>query len=449
MMSDCASPVNESIVAPKASGGLTRIAVGLLVLGLLLSGVALAGDADRIRFGFGYIWGFSFLWVIVLGSLFFVGLQHLTGAIWSVVVRRVAEMFAASMWLVGILFLPVMLFVLMPDSFHVFPWADAEKVRADPLLSEKQAYLNVPFFVIRAAAFFGLWILFARYFVNTSLAQDRGADSASAASSVGSAVRTATCSVGPDAGTETPRSAQRTLPGACEVGEAATVSMRKWSAPFVMIFAFTATFAGFDWLMSLDPYWFSTIFGVYIFSGMVLASLASVTIATVKLRDAGRLGSGLVTDEHLYSLGALLFAFTCFWAYIAFSQYMLIWYANIPEETSYLFRRLEGDWLGVSIALAVVRFALPFFLLLSRHAKMNPRILVWASVLILVGQLLDLYWLIMPELHREGPVLGWQELGPLLLVVGALMLFVSRFLGRHAPIAIGDPLYYESLRFRL
>ncbi len=408
MNSDCAAPIADRVAAPQASSVLSRFAVGLLVLGVLLSAIALAGETNRTRFGFGYIWGFSFLWTIVLGSLFFVGLQHLTGSIWSVVVRRVAEMLAAPMWLVGILFLPVLLFVILPDSFHVFPWADADIVQADHLLQEKRAYLNAPFFLVRAAAFFGLWILFTRYFVKTSLAQDHG-----------------------------------------QGGESATAAMRKWSAPFVLIFAITATFASFDWLMSLDPYWFSTIFGVYVFSGMVLASLACVTIATVKLRAAGRFGSGMVTDEHLYSLGALLFAFTGFWAYIAFSQYMLIWYANMPEETSYLFRRLNGDWLGVSIALAIVRFALPFMLLLSRPAKMNPRILVWASVLVLVGQLLDLYWLIMPELHHTAPALGWQELGPLLLVVGALLLFVSRFLGRHSPLAVGDPLLNESLGFRL
>jgi len=408
MTRDPASSIAERIAAPKAASGLTRIAVFILALGLLMCAAALVGEENRVRFGFGYIWGFSLLWMIVLGSLFFVGLQHLTHAVWSVVIRRIAEAFAAPMGMTLLLFLPIVLFVLWPDAFQVFPWADTEKVQGNDLLHAKTPYLNVTFFVIRAAAFFTVWILFARYFVGRSLAQDRG-----------------------------------------EGGVAASVAMRKWSAPFVPIFAITATFAGIDWLMSLNPYWFSTIFGVYVFSGMVLSALAVTTIAAVKLRDAGRLGSGVVTDEHLYSLGALLFAFTCFWAYIAFSQYLLIWYANIPEETGYLAQRLEGGWLGVSVALAIVRFAVPFLILLGRHAKMSPRILVWVSVLILAGQLLDLYWLVMPELHHAAPVLGWQELGPPLLMCGAMLLSVSRFFARHAPVAVGDPLIEESLHFHL
>ncbi len=408
MSGQCASPATEIVATPTSSVGLNRAAIGLIAVGGALSAIALFGDASRARFGFAYVWGFSFLWTTVLGCLFFVGLQHLTHSVWSVVIRRVAEMFTASVGLVGVLFLPMLLLVLLPNAFHVYPWTDAGHVEHDPVLHAKSAYLNAPFFLARAAVFFAIWIAFSKYFVNTSLAQDQG-----------------------------------------EGGAEASLAMRKRSAPFMLIFAVTATFAGIDWLMSLDPHWFSTIFGVYVFAGMVLASLAVTTIATVSLRDAGRLGSDVVTGDHLYSLGALLFAFTCFWAYIAFSQYMLIWYANIPEETSYLFRRLRGDWLSVSIVLALVRFAIPFFVLLSRRAKMHPRILLWVSVLILGGQLLDLYWLVMPEMHREHPVLGWQELGPPLLVSGALMLFVSRFLGRHAAIAVGDPLLEESRRFHL
>lgn len=408
MSRDLAPSIAERIAAPKAASGLTRIAVVLLVLGLGLCAAALTGEENRVRFGFGYVWGFSLLWMVVLGSLFFVGLQHLTHSIWSVVIRRIAEAFAAPMGLTVLLFLPIVLFVVWPDTFKVFPWADAEKVHGNPLLHDKAPYLNATFFVIRAAAFFLVWILFARYFVGRSLAQDRG-----------------------------------------EGGVAASVAMRKWSAPFVPIFAVTMTFAGIDWLMSLDPLWFSTLFGVYVFSGMVLAALAVTTIATVKLRESGRLGSDVVTDEHLYSLGALLFAFTCFWAYIAFSQYLLIWYANVPEETGYLFQRLNGGWLGVSVALAVARFAAPFLILLGRHAKMNPRTLVWVSGLILAGQVLDLYWLVMPELHHAAPVLGWQELGPPVLMCGAMLWSVSRFFGRHAPVAVGDPLIEESLRFHL
>jgi len=310
------------------------------------------------------------------------------------------------MWLVAILFLPVLIFCLWNDQFSLYPWLDHEHVAHDHLLQEKQVYLNLPFFAGRAVVFFALWIAFAAHFVGNSLKQDAG-----------------------------------------ERGVEASLRMRKTSAPFVMIFAVTATFAGIDWLMSLEPHWFSTIFGVYVFSGMVLTALAIITLATIGLRSSGRLGSEVVGEGHLYNLGALMFAFVCFWAYIAFSQYMLIWYGNIPEESFYMVHRLEGDWLLVSAALALMRFVIPFLALLSRGAKTNPRLLLWVSMLLLVGQLLDLYWLIMPEIHRDGPVIGWQELGPLLLLIGALILYVSRFLKTHLPVSVGDPLLEESRQY--
>jgi hypothetical protein len=214
------------------------------------------------------------------------------------------------------------------------------------------------------------------------------------------------------------------------------------------LFALTLTFASFDWLMSLEPYWFSTIYGVYIFAGVVASGLAAITIMVVWLRAAGLLGDDLVRGEHLYSLGALLFTFTCFWAYIAFSQFMLIWYASIPEETVYFLQRTQDGWLEVSIALALVRFVVPFFLLLSRPAKMNPRLLLIVSILILAGQLLDLYWLIMPQLHVSARF-GWQELGPPALLTGIAVLMLVRFLSERRLVAVGDPWFEESCRFHL
>ncbi|MHC4946277.1 MAG: quinol:cytochrome C oxidoreductase, partial [Planctomycetota bacterium] len=195
--------------------------------------------------------------------------------------------------------------------------------------------------------------------------------------------------------------------------------------------------------------WFSTIFGVYIFSGMVLSGLAAITIGVIWLRAKGFLGDGIVTRDHLYSLGALLFAFTCFWTYIAFSQFMLIWYGNIPEETIYFVHRTEHSWLGISLLLITIRFVVPFFVLLSREAKMKPRALVTASVLVLAGELVDLYWLIMPQVHGDAPKLSWQELGPPILLTGILILYIGRFLSRHRVLAVGDPWFDKSRKFHL
>ena len=396
------------VPAPRESKRLFTAALALFALGALLSAAAyFAGDANRVRFGFAYLWGFTFIWTVALGSLFFIALHHLSHAVWSVVVRRVAELLAAPMWLIALLFVPVLLFALWSDQFHLFPWLNAAEVEHDHLLQGKAAYLNFTFWTIRAVVFFALWIGFSRFFVGRSLRQDRG-----------------------------------------EGGEPSTTRMRTLSAPFMLIFAVSASFAGIDWLMSLEPHWFSTIFGVYLFSGMVLSSLAAITVITIWLMRSGRLG-GVITRHHLYNLGVLQFVFVCFWAYIAFSQYMLIWYANMPEETFYLAHRLHGGWLGVSAALALVRFAIPFLALLSQRAKMNTTILLWVSILVLAGQLLDLYWLIMPQVHQAGPALGWQELGPLLLILGITGLFVARFIKRHSPLAVGDPLLEESLHFHL
>jgi hypothetical protein len=316
-------------------------------------------------------------------------------------------MLASPMWLIAIFFVPLLV-VLLTSPMHLYPWTDSELVTQDHLLHGKQPYLNVPFFLIRAAGFFAIWIGFATYYVRTSIGQDQGLG-----------------------------------------GESASVRMRKLSAPFMLIFAVTVSFAGIDWLMSLDPHWFSTMFGVYVFSGMVVTALAAIAIATVLLRNAGVLPTSVVTDHHMYNFGVLIFAFVCFWAYIAFSQYMLIWYANLPEESYYMAERMQGSWLGISIALAVVRFGIPFLVLLPRPAKSNPTVLLWVSALMLVGQLLDLYWVIMPERPDGTAGFGWQELGPLLLMLGVLIVFLARFLGKYAPMPVGDPLLQTSKEFRL
>ncbi len=380
-------------------------ALAVAAVGLVLSIAALVADSNR--FSHAYLMGFCFVWCVVAGSLFFVALHHLTGAVWSVVVRRVAEALAAPAWLLVILFVPLAVFVILPGYFELYPWTDPEVVAHEQVLQQKQAYLNVPFFLVRGAAFLAIWAGFATYFIKNSTRQDLASNAL------------------------------------------LTVRMRKASPLFMLLFAVSVTFAGIDWLMSLEPRWFSTIFGVYIFSGMMVTALASIIFVTLALRRCGYLSRDVVTGDHLYNLGALLFAFVCFWAYIAFSQYMLIWYANMPEESFYIVQRLEGGWFGVTVVLALVRFVIPFFALLSRRAKMHAGVLFPVSLLILIGQVLDLYWLIMPQAHTAGPVFGWHEAGPILLMAGLAAWVVMEFLERHPALPIGDPLLEESKRFRL
>jgi hypothetical protein len=306
-----------------------------------------------------------------------------------------------------VLFIPLFAVAMLNPEWSIFAWLTGQGM-SEHLQHEKAPYLNKSFFIIRTIGYFVIWAFFAWFFVRGSVKQDGG-----------------TAGVKP------------------------TLRMRKWSGPFLIVFGFTSTFAAFDWMMSLEPSWFSTIYGVYVFSGITLASLAAITIAVVGLRAKGIIAPELIRRDHLYSLGGLLFAFTCFWTYIAFSQFMLIWYANIPEETVYYVTRMENGWLPITWAVVILRFVLPFFLLLGRSAKMDGKRLVQVSVLILVGQIVDLYWLIMPSLHTDGPVLGWQELAPTVMFTGVLLLYAGVFLGRHKSVASGDPLFDKSRDFHL
>ena len=408
-----------SLPAPRPSPSLIRIGAVLAGVGAVVSAATLLPSGGRVVLGYGYLVGFAFAWTVLLGCLFFVGLQHLTHARWSVVVRRAAEMLVSPIWLLAVLFLPIAASLVAGDMFHLFPWADARRVAEDPLVRAKAAYLNVGFFLARAAAFFAVWLAFARIFVRTSLAQDDGtADS-------GAALR-----------------------------------LRKLAAPLVVLFGLSATFAGLDWLMSLEPRWYSTMFGVYVFAGMMVSALAAVTLVLLGLLETGRIGAGWVRRDHLYNLGALMFAFTCFWGYIAFSQFMLIWYGHMPEETFYFAERFRGDWRWLSLLLPIVRFALPFGILLARPSKSDPRALRRAAVIVLAGQLLDLFWLVAPQMEKNAPEelarsisqAPWMlalMLGPVCLVSGLVLLQVARFLARHSPVAVGDPLVDESRQFHL
>jgi hypothetical protein len=208
----------------------------------------------------------------------------------------------------------------------------------------------------------------------------------------------------------------------------------------------THTFAAFDWLMSLEPHWYSTIFGVYSFAGSLVAGFSFLAIGAVAMRRAGLLPDAFST-EHLHDLGKLLFAFTVFWAYIGFSQFFLIWYGNLPEETLFFRVRLDGGWRAVSILLAVGHFAVPFFFLLSRSVKRNASALVAASVWMLSMHLVDVYWLVLPSIHHQPARPGVVDVAALLAVGGAFVAAFGRALRGHPLVPVGDPRLPESLAF--
>jgi len=219
------------------------------------------------------------------------------------------------------------------------------------------------------------------------------------------------------------------------------------SAPALIVFAVTLTVASFDWIMSLDPHWYSTIFGVYVFSGCAVAIFALVPLLAIALEGRGGPLEGVVTAEHYHDLGKLLFGFVVFWAYIAFSQYMLVWYGNLPEETIWYAHRLEHGWEAVTVALALAHFVVPFFYLLLRRTKRNRALLAVACVWLLAAHGLDLYWLVMPAVHPEG--VAFSLLGPLawLGVGGLFAAALGWLLRRPAAVPVGDPRLPESLSF--
>ncbi len=375
------------------------VPIGLVVGGVGIGGALVLAPSEPQRFFFSYLTAFVFLWTLTMGALFFVLLQFVTRAGWSVVVRRFAENTMALLPLLAVLFVPLIFGV-----HTLYHWSHAEAVARDALLTHKQPYLNETFFLVRAGIFFVIWLAAAHLFYRASVAQDQSGD------------------------------------------HALTHHMQRYAPIFLILFALTLTYAAFDWLMSLTPHWYSTIYGVYIFAGSVMGIMAWLVIVAATLQRAGLLRRELHV-EHYHDLGKLLFAFTAFWAYIAFSQFMLMWYANLPEETIWYAERNRAAWRVVSLVLLMGHFVLPFFFLMSRHIKRRLPLLVGAAVWMLVAHYIDIYWLVMPALGTDAAVPHLID-GALLVGLGGL--FVAAFVWitlRSALIPVRDPRLGESLTF--
>jgi len=377
-------------------------AVGLVALILSYLIGAVKGDSFA-HFYFSYLCAWLFCVSLALGALFFVLLQHLTRASWSVVIRRPAEQLAMTLPWLAVLFLPLLIPILAGDA-QLFHWLAPIQSSADPLLAHKAPYLSLPFFTLRLVIYFGCWSLMAWYFRRCSIRQDVSGD---------------------------PR-----------------LSLAQWraSAPAMIVFALTVTFFAVDMVMSLDAHWFSTIIGVYFFSGCVVGFLALITLIAVALQLSGRLKRA-ITVEHYHDLGKLLFAFVFFWGYIAFSQYMLIWYANIPEETGWYLKRQEDGWLLFSLILLFVHLLIPFAILLSRLVKRRKRLLAPVALWMLIAHYIDVYWLVMPELGAGRVLFSWLDLTCLLAAGGLFAAGAVYLADQAALVPLKDPGLADSLRF--
>lgn len=397
-MSVPTSVPNESIQLSSGSANSLRFGLlGIGVLGLLASGYGWTVDSKQ--FYFSWLAAFAFTATIGLGCFFFTILQHLVAARWSVVVRRVSESISGNLFLLALLFIPVLV-----GAHDLYEWTHAEAVATDHLLHHKEPYLNMPFFSARAAFYFLVWGGLGLFFYRTSRAQDSDGD------------------------------VDKTL------------RMRTVAAPSILLFGVTITFSGIDWYMSLEPHWFSTIFGVYIFAGAFVSALA-LLIVTLRLLQAIGYLNGVVTKEHYHDLGKLLLGFTVFWTYISFSQYFLIWYSNIPEETYWFLNRWVAGWKDVSIFIVFGHFVVPFLLLLSRHTKRRPTILASIAVWIIIMHYVDLYWVIMPVLHKADTSFHWLDITALMSVFGLFLGALAWRLGGAPLIPVRDPFLKDSLEF--
>ncbi len=366
----------------------------MMFLGVI--GFAITLMSDPTRAWYAYLIAFFYFVSLALGGLFFTAIQHVTKAGWSVNIRRFSEALTA--------FLPIAAvgaLILLIGAPKLYDWLNPQMVAADALLQHKAGYLNQTFFWIRTVLFFGLWFYFAKVIVGRSVEQDKTGDVNLTIKNVGTSIA------------------------------------------FVVVFALSYSFFSVDTLMSLEPHWFSTIFGVYCFAGLFQSTIATIILITIYFLKQGRL-KGLVDDNHLHDLGKFLFAFTVFWAYIAFSQFMLIWYANLPEETIFYIPRMEHGWVWVSIALLLFKFIVPFLALLPKWAKRNYNHLSAVCILILIMQYVDLYWLAYPNLNEHKPLFSYQEILIFIGFAGAFMFAVTRFLSKHSIVPMKDPRQHES-----
>jgi hypothetical protein len=354
--------------------------------------------AGRERFWINWILWFVFLLTIGLGCLFMVALDHVVCARWSVPLRRVPEKLSGLALLMG----PASLIALFSLRI-LYPWARAGSL-ANPAIAAKAVWLNAPFFSLRVVLCLGLWVIAYRIFVIGSARQDRDRD---------------------------PRFNLRA---------------RRFAPLFMVLFGIAITVVAFDWISSLEPGWYSDVFGVYLFAGAFLSGLAATTLGILYLRRRGRLAR--IGPDHLYNLGGFLFAFTVFWSYIGFAQYLLMWYANMPEEVFWYKERLQGACGGLLLALAVFHFLIPFFLLMPRGAKSSPKFLFWTAIIMLVSHWLDLYWMIVPALGR-GLFFSWPEISFGMLFLSTAFLSIRRSLLRGDDMPAGDPFLDEGLEFRL
>ncbi len=394
----------DRIILADQAGGAFNVGLGLAVVGLGAAaglGGGLMSPQFQHSYLTAYMWGLS----VFVGAVWWVTLQHLFGARASIAMRRVGELMAQGVGIMAILALPVLAPIFMGND-ALYPWADHDYLHTNHALESKAAWFGTGFFAARMVFYFVGWFLLAKFWLGKSLQQDK------------------------------------------TKGDVAFYKkLQGQSAPAMIFFALAVTFCSIDLLMTLDPIWFSTIFGVYYFATCVETFHCVLALTLMWLQSSGHLKKS-VTAEHYHDVGKMMFAFVCFWAYIGFSQFMLIWYANIPEETHWFHMRLVGGWKETTIILAATHFVIPFFGMMSRFMKRNTGPLRFWSIYMLVVCWFDMYWLVAPNLHKEGGAPNLTDLLAFVGMIGVVMATVVFNLKKKALVAQGDPRLKRALAFQ-
>ena len=382
-------PLDLEVCYQRAWGAVALIGVAILA--------ATAAVAPERAWANGLLMAY-YVVTLGLGGVVFIALATVTGAGWHVALRRIPEAMSSLLPIGGLVLLGLVALEPQRFSWHHHGSGDAGTFWF------KELWLSTGFHRTRTIVYLVLWVLFARYFVSKSRHQD-----------------------------------QSSAEGARRIPPAASVV-------FLFVFAITFSLAGIDWIMALEPMWFSTIWGVYQFSGLVMGTLALMIIASVLLRRAGPL-QHLFRDDHMHDLGKLLLGFSCFWMYIWFCQYMLIWYSDIPEETSYYVHRLNGAWGPMIVASLLLNWVIPFLLLLPRPNKRNETIMLRVAAIVLIGRWVDLSIMIFPPVVGDAPPLGVPEVAAVAAGCGLTIWLFNRAFAAASPVPVNDPFLTESLHY--
>lgn len=388
--------MDAAYTAPPELDRIKQRALVVGIIGLALSAVGYFINKDQ--FFRSYLLGYVYWLGISLGCFAILMIQHLSGGAWGIVIRRILESATRTFPLTLILFIPIA--VGLPS---LYLWTHRDVVAHDEVLSAKQGYLNVPFFLIRVAIYFAVWFAISYFLNKWSKEQDESSDP----------VR--------------------------EKGK-----MQDLSGPSLVFLGATMTFASIDWLMSLDPHWASTIFGILFMGGQALSAMAFIITMIVFLANYKPMNE-VIAGRHLNDLGKLMLAFVMLWAYFSFSQFLIIWSGNLPEEIPWYINRLHGFWKLLAGAIILFHFVLPFFLLLPRRANRNPRILVSVAILVIVMRYIDLYWLIGPQVthaeggQRPGFSFSWMDIVAPLGVGGIWLWYFINELKKRPLLPINEP----------